>query len=546
VRCTAATFLLENFSGTTVGVSAFGPHQLRRPVVPPGWLPVLEELAAFEQLGVGSPEAAGRLPRLMKLAEKLHEPAAVADVDEEAVAAAVGRAALHLRQLHRLPHQPLADTMGSRTLQTFGDDFAKDRQRIEALAQTLATPELEAEVAADAVDAGRKLAVAQAIIAAFNLTGPNAQRGGHRLLRAVYPDAPMSVAETHVVVTPMLTFFCLPIKDDKYVGEVALTAASRATADEWCAKVNSVTDSLQAHFPAFSALDTSRIDADLVEKTAVAMNATEQEAREELGRTFTVLPIGQAEKYLVHDVWGHGHQAALLRFDDVYQRMCRYDQPMTIDEKAGDLPLKSCLGDAAKLEAFIDAELAERLPVVMSAVLAELLADVTEHRLAQLMPEVKNSSSLRGEVAKLDLTLRDLTLLYPRLVASFDSANIDPMFREIWQNRRSFAAADGIRWREIEAGVEVSLHALLALHFLSLHRAVRDAADVDGDLLVMAASCFFEQNRCRNLWRLDEAITLHLAPKLRQLGALTDRPTAVTNSLPDSHAAPRSRRNDRA
>jgi hypothetical protein len=113
-------------------------------------------------------------------------------------------------------------------------------------------------------------------------------------------------------------------------------------------------------------------------------------------------------------------------------------------------------------------------------------------------------------------------------------------------NASSFAAADGIRWREIEAGVEVSLHALLALHFLSLHRAVRDAADVDGDLLVMAASCFFEQNRCRNLWRLDEAITLHLAPKLRQLGALTDRPTAVTNSLPDSHAAPRSRRNDRA
>ena len=499
----------------------FSPRRLRRPWVPAGWEPVLVALRDFEALGVGSADAPQHLPALMAAAGALHEPKAVDDVTPADAARCACRAALYLAELHDLPTRPLVDTTRSRALAAFGAAFAAGRARAQALAEAAAArpgvgaASLAAEVRADAADARRKLALAQWLVRRYGL-GDGDRAAARRLLADVYPDAPVTAAETDVVVTAGLTFFCLPIEADR----LAVARPVPAAAHVWAARVNSVTESVQAHFPAFSPLDSATLAPGLVAGAAAALGVGQAEARAELARTFTVLPREQAEKYLVHDAWGHGPQAALLRFDDVYRRMGRYAGPIAPGERAGGVRLGDVLGDGEEVEAWLDAELAERLPIVMSAVLAELLADVTEHALARLLPGVGGSSSLAGEAGKLDLTLRDLALLYPRLIAGFD-ATVVPELADRWRARRAFAAADGIAWRPAaDGGLEVTLHALLALHFLALHRAVRAAlaaGDLDPDLLVLAAASFFEEDRPRNFWRLDEALALKLVPALRAL-----------------------------
>ncbi len=71
----------------------------------------------------------------------------------------------------------------------------------------------------------------------------------------------------------------------------------------------------------------------------------------------------------------------------------------------------------------------------------------------------------------------------------------------------------------------------LALNFLGIHRAVLDvyrhlATISPGelplksfrDLLILGASVFFEADRPRNLWRVDEFLTLRFLPLCHRLG----------------------------
>ena len=50
----------------------------------------------------------------------------------------------------------------------------------------------------------------------------------------------------------------------------------------------------------------------------------------ELASMVTILPLGEIDKYLVHDVWGHGWQAALLGFSSMYRGIASFGNPLDL------------------------------------------------------------------------------------------------------------------------------------------------------------------------------------------------------------------------
>jgi hypothetical protein len=77
----------------------------------------------------------------------------------------------------------------------------------------------------------------------------------------------------------------------------------------------------------------------------------------------------------------------------------------------------------------------------------------------------------------------------------------------------------------------VNVFTRVALNFLGIHRVILDLyrrLDLPAagglplkscrDLLILAASVFFEADRTRNLWRVDEYLALRFVPLCRRLG----------------------------
>ncbi|MEM8875574.1 MAG: hypothetical protein AAGD32_15115 [Planctomycetota bacterium] len=443
----------------------FCATRLHRPTVEFEHLQLLEWLNAF----VRQPTLMLH-DKLFAAADDLLEPPAVDDVSNQETAAHLARGILCAARLNESVAQGgVFDSTKSALLAAYRTDFTG------AVADALAwvrellvdADEIAATVEVDMEDACRKAAVVAAIRRRWDLATPD---GRHGLLRAVYPNAPHTPDEVHVIAAPVLVLLCVE--------------PNPAHAD-WLARTNSVTASLQKHFPAFSAMDTESV-ADPLLDAAMSAGLDETNARAELGRLFTVLPLDQVEKYAVHDIWGHAYQASLLRFDDVYQRLCA---------TAATVPLE------------------QKWPDVMSVVLAELFADVSEFKLARLMDTPPpNSSILSGTPTKLDLTLRDLQLLWPKLTPTED-----------WLHQPAIA------WRD---NGEVTLFGLVALQLLVLHRTLTDAyravtrlstaglpIDAWHDILLLTASAFFEHGRPRNLWRIDEFIKLKLLPMIEDLAS---------------------------
>ena len=81
--------------------------------------------------------------------------------------------------------------------------------------------------------------------------------------------------------------------------------------------------------------------------------------------------------------------------------------------------------------------------------------------------------------------------------------------------------------------LEINVFTLVVLNFLGIHRAVLETyREFEGvqtgclplksyrDLLVLGASVFFEADPTRNLWRIDEFLSLRFLPLCRRLAGV--------------------------
>ncbi|MBI3469093.1 MAG: hypothetical protein HY000_39315 [Planctomycetes bacterium] len=570
-------------------------------LVPSGWRAVLEDLRGFIDLqeevrGRGEsgalPEQQDRLielhDRLLSQSAALLDPDALADLPDSTLHRLFARSVLLLVRFEECvaAGPEVLDTAGSQTLRFYRADFDRSTAGLRAihdrLEQTLGIPrselrDIEDDVDRELADVRRKQALVTAIREEFVLyrDGPELRDAVYKLFRALYPDAPLLPEDVELVLTGTLIFFCLPFKGEELTTARfhALSHSERRAIQEFLRKVNRFKQEQFSHFPVFGFLKGETLDRGLLERLAARAGLEPREVAREITRIVTILPLAKVDEYVVHDVWGHSWQASMLCFEKMYEEMARYADPLELAESV-ELPdgEKMCFGDCfrqagsevtldeAKFRRFVNAELAERLPVALTAVLAEIMADVAEYKFLALHPDqaeaMPSSSVFKFCPSKLDLTLHDATFYFsqatkvfrlwaehvPRRQKTRDELvrrGVTPEAAEaaveravaVWQELAAWNYAPQPLWQpEPHGRLRVNALAHAALNFLGLHRAIvqthrrlselrPESLPLRGfrDLLIIAASVFFEADRPRNLWRVDEFLSLKFLPLCQRL-----------------------------
>ncbi|MGE0606771.1 MAG: hypothetical protein AB7O62_06560 [Pirellulales bacterium] len=568
--------------------------------VPGTWRGVLEDLRAFsalqaridEQDDAASPMQIAELvelhERLVAKSASLLEPESLSDLGDDDLARLFARGMLLVMRLKDCiaADQEVLDTAGSRTLSALEADFYQSEENTHAVRRLLQErlalssgdlAALEAEVEHDLADARRKQAIVRALREEFGLSAnsPLLRARVFACFQALYPDAPLVADEVELIATGTLIFFCVPFAGSELVTPryAGLPVEEQAVVRAFLERNGKFYQRRFANFPAFGFLDGDKVDADLLQRLANRAGLSTTDVAGELGRLVTLLPLAELDKYLVHDVWGHGWQASMLRFERMYEELAEYADPLGLAESAKShlgrgLTFGGCfdgrgddlLLDEFRFRQFVQGELAERLPVAMSAVLAEMLADVAEFKFIALQPgragDLPSSSLLRIFPAKLDLTLQDLPFYFQQATKVFrlwaKSANRRQQTSAalvaagassaaaqaavaraaaIWDELAEGLFSPSLTWSESPDGrLQVNAFTRVMLNFVGIHRAVIDtyrrleSLSTCGlplksyrDLLVLSASVFFEADRPRNLWRVDEFLSVKLIPLCQRL-----------------------------
>ena len=569
--------------------------------VPRRWKPIIERLSSFVQLELdvckGRPErpTAEDEQRLRELHDELViesadllEPSAIENQPTELDAEIFARAVFVLMKLETsiaADQDSVLDTAGSDTLHSFEADFraspdkcAKMRRALQSMpgmSQHL-LGRVEEQVEADAIDANRKLSVVKAIRDEFGLwkSDPSLRENIFRFFDTCYPDTGITVDEVELIVTGSMIFFCLPFSDTDLQTErfQAANEDEQAPVRKFLGRVKRFSQWQFAHFPVFGFLKGEDLPDEILSRLAARSELSIPIVSREIGRLTAIVPLQQVDKYVVHDVWGHGWQASLLRYDGLYEQLARYAQPLSLDEPtripSGDrIQLGDCFegrGENLRLNettfrSFVQSKIVERLPVAMTPVLAEVIADIAEFKYTELRPDnpeaLLSSSLLKIFPSKLDLIVQDVPFYFRQATKAFRLwANLEKRQHETADQliaagasptaaRREVDRAIAI-WQELEAttyepqlradvdGDELKINIMtrLALNFLGLHRAklhayqwIREKCVGNlplksfRDLLLISAAVYFEADPPRNIWRVDEFVTLRIEPLCEQL-----------------------------
>ena len=570
-------------------------------VVPTHWQEILEPLDEFIQLELaicrGKPERPTDedRQRLMQLHDtvvnasaQLLEPAVLDDQSTEHDLTVFARSILVLMRLNECvaaDSKEVLDTAGSRTLSDFSSDFVASRQDCERLLAALRSfPELSDEtldhlrheVDVDAQDADRKRRVVRAIRNEFELwpDAPNLRENIHRFFSACYPDTGIQADEVELIITGCMIFFCLP-----FYGTEFQTDRFRDAPEEEQSPVRRFLERAAkfsqwqfAHFPVFGFLRGEDLSDDLLDRLSSRSGLPKDALCREISRLTAIIPLREIDKYVVHDVWGHGWQASMLRLDGLYEQLARFARPLTLDETArgaaGEkMRLTDCFigrGDRLRLDdssfrQFITWKITGRLPVAMTPVLAEVIADIAEFKFVDLRPDkadsLLSSSLLRLFPSKLDLIMIDVPFYFSQATKVFrlwanrpkrQQRLVDELVQDgatpeaaraavdqavgIWNEMAEGIFAPQMKWHVEHGQLHVNVMARLALNFLGIHRAKLRAyqwirsADTHSlplksfrDLMLICAAVYFENDPPKHLWRVDEFVTLRITPLCEQL-----------------------------
>lgn len=575
---------------------------LHHVTVPFAWRAVLSDLQQFVQLettlrqreGDERDQAAKQLyqvhHRLLETSANLLEPQTLADLSRHEEVELFARATLMLLRLRECVAAELPDcidTVELKSLELYEPDIPSCHRQLLRIREALSRfpelssptlPRIEAEVERDIDDAERKRKVVDALRDEFELDDIHQQRNNiFRFFESCYPETGLVADEVEMILTGTMIFFCLPFKGTDLRTQRFKTADvdERSKVQTFLRRVAKFAHWQFAHFPVFGFFRGEELSQEILGRLAKHTSMTVDAVAWELSRLIAIVPLDEADKYVVHDVWGHGWQASMLHFDRQYERLAHFaDPPESLDEVASDstvapetrlawidcFPIRdgSARFDKSAFDSFIEHVIGRRLATAMTPVIAEFLADVVESKLVS--PErqagtIPNSSHLLDFPSKLDLMLQDLTFYFRQPTKTFrlwasranrQQRTIDTLMRagSSAQSARSAVRQAATRWRELEderydptirfksvdEGLTVNLFTRLALNFLGLHRAMvhawrnADRMRIDDlplqslrDLTLMVTAVFFEASPERNLWRMDEFLSLRVAPLCQRL-----------------------------
>ena len=292
-----------------------------------------------------------------------------------------------------------------------------------------------------------------------------------------------------------------------------------------------------------------------------------------------ILSTRLVEQYLIHDVWGHGWQESLGEFEWVYRKVSHLDDsvgPETGPFFGGDESprLRDAFHDAggrtrlqpSTLLQTVENDLTGRITVACNSLVSEMLADLVEHKFVrQCHPtaqEFPTSSVFPSKPQKLDLVIQDarqfLDLWRRPYVRLLEEAGEQRRLAEALAARglpgaglpeAVGAAAQLIRdrfWIALDPSTVVDVNgrgpATANLLQKILLNAVAFAAEIERfldeadrtaakahqasplwlrpeaciDLLVLLLGWFFEQDRARHFWHLDELLRSTLRPLIQR------------------------------
>jgi len=392
-----------------------------------------------------------------------------------------------------------------------------------------------------------------------------------RLFDRLYPDNPLRAGDVGIVRTGTSVFFGVAWEGEVLAveGFGERPEAERAAVAGFIQRITRFKTRYYAHFPVFGAFEGSDCDAALLDALAASTGAERERVARTLTTMVSILPALEVDKYIVHDVWGHQWQALLYRFEETYQQVADYVRLPDLDARAkeGGSTLGEVLSaavaahahgqaiDMGAWDSFLRAELERRLIHAMSGLYAEVLADAVEYKLLVVRPEragfLMSSSFFKELPTKLDLTLVDLPWYFKLATQGFfrfaERGEVRAALAEAYITscarvdvdvvtdvvdilaERTASWLDEVYRRKVvydpaEHGVYLNVFARVALNFLgmqavmnALYAELQEAAPraEEGvlrhfpDLLVFAAASFFEADRARNFWHVDEFLAHH-------------------------------------
>jgi hypothetical protein len=476
---------------------------------------------------------------------------------------------------------PVIDTLGSRTLATFPLDLPMDEHAAQTIqvalgdAFGLAAAELERMrglIRHLTSNLDLKRAIARALADEMRHRVEPAERV--RWMHDFYGPLPFRPGDVDLVLTATALFFCIPREDSKLCVSDwdERPEAERRRLRAFLGEVVRHNVAETDRFPAFGLFEPELLAPGLIDELCRATGARRDALIATLTTMVHVTQTRQVEMYLVHDSWGHTWQEALSEFEWEYAHLAELDEPL--DPRDGptfggeDAPtLGSCFVvrggrtalDEARLVDFARADHGGRIQIAQSVGLAEMLADFMEAKYSRARPEVPlpTTSLLPSHRLKLDLTVSDVRRQVVRAAHPYRALIEEPAARgrlaEKLAAERPEAgllsaveraakvlgalfgpALDGeLDARPSSGGLRASvlrrLLLQLALIAAELERALgafaaqadppwRDPASCP-DLVALFATHFYEHDRRRHFWHLDEVLRTDLGVCCGRLAA---------------------------
>ena len=481
----------------------------------------------------------------------------------------------------------LVNTIGTRALGDYPVDLPTDDTAMAVLRRALVRTfewshedldQIEKKLHRLTWSLSVKSAISRRLARSLQADAPGeARRKAADLICRVYGQQPWQANDVDLVITTTAVFFCLPFEG------LRLTSADfnkrpsveRERISQFLERVRAGQQSLKGiRFPAFGAFDAALVDANLIAelteevRTATAALGLSDFDEEKVAATFstmvTILPTQDVEKYIVHDVWGHGWQESLCEFESVYRDMGTLADSSVVPVQAFEAKNGRTHLRPEILLQVVETDLRHRISVGINLVVSEFLADLIEYKFLQQVRKLPSSSLFVDSPLCLDLTLEDTRRMIDAWRRPYHSLSLDIGERERFRahlaaagfpepglseaieqaaslidNRFGAAFMDGTEVRAGTGGVQANLLQRIMLSVIAidtaLDRFLAEGADrywatstttarprwqcpsACTDLLVLLLGWLYEQHRAVNVWGLDELITRELRPVLLRL-----------------------------
>ena len=428
--------------------------------------------------------------------------------------------------------------------------------------------------------------------------GRSSEQGRVELMQRFYGEAPFLPGEVDLLLTTTSLSFFIPRRGKRLEGAAwdARSPEEQERVRAFLAKLDGANVAETERFPTFGYHDRAGLDPRLLRELAQRTGAPESVVTDTLVTMYSVIATRLREQYLVHDTWGHTWQEALHEFELEYALLQHIDEALEPRDGARFAeqsvePGRPTFRDAfvahaggtalddAVFRQVVEADLGDRVRIGISCALSEVFADYMESKYSRVRPHdaLPTSSLIGSRSLKIDLSIADLRRQLERAAQPYRGLVSDAGAR---QQFREALLATGASETGLDAALDratlllqegylplldTSLvdddpqssaprstlyrRALLQIVLLmaQLERVLGFAEDgveqawqdpaTCSDLYAIALAHFYEQDRGRNFWHLDEIVKESLAPACDRLTrSLRPLLTASARSSSDTSA----------